>query len=344
MGKRLRTILQYIFFLGLGIFLVWWSIKDLTAENRSHIKDALKTARYWLLGPVFIVLFSSHLVRALRWRLLMQSLGYNPSILNAFFAVMIGYMTNHAVPRLGEVVKCTMLARYENIPVDKLIGTIILERLIDAITLLLIFGITLIIQPGIYSQLTQSIFHTKAEAGKESISSTMVLMIGLAIIFVLIIIWMIRKKKNFADVGNEFKKILYRVWQGISAIQHLKKRMQFIALTILLWGLYLAGGLLGFMAFRETHGYGIPEAFSILSAGSVGMVMTPGGIGAYSFFVEKTMMVYGLNEGTAFAFGLILWVAQTAVILIGGLFSFIAMPYFNKNRKDRRESPEPERT
>lgn len=336
MNKKLRTIFQYLFFLGLGIFLVWWSINDLTQDDKSQIKEALRNARYWLILPVFVILFSSHLVRALRWRLLMQSLGYHPSVANAFFAVMIGYLTNHAVPRLGEVVKCTMLARYEKIPVDKLIGTIILERLIDAITLLVIFGITLIIQPDIYSDLTETIFNSSPKPGHKTISSSLVLLIAIVIIILVITIWMIRKKKTFADLMELFKKIGRRVWEGISAIQHLKKRKQFIFLTIMLWTLYLSGGYLGFLAFRETEHYGIREAFAILSAGSIGMVVTPGGIGAYSYLVEKTMIIYGLNSGIATAFGLILWVAQTSVILIGGLISFVLMPWHHKRKTSEK--------
>lgn len=336
MNKRLRTIFQYTFFLGLGIFLVWWSINDLTAADKSQIKDALRTARHWLILPVFVILFSSHLVRAFRWKLLMQSLGYNPSTANAFFAVMIGYMTNQAVPRLGEVVKCTMLARYEKIPVDKLIGTIILERIIDAITLLFIFGITLIIQPDIYSDLTEAIFNSNPDPAQKTISSTLVMIIAAALIISIIAVWMIRKKKSFKDLGELFKKIGRRIWEGISAIQHLKRRKQFIFLTVFLWALYLLAGFLGFMAFRDTQQYGIREAFAILSAGSIGMVVTPGGIGAYSYLVEKTMIIYGLNQGIATAFGLILWVAQTSVILLGGLFSFVAIPFYNKRKNSEK--------
>jgi uncharacterized protein (TIRG00374 family) len=266
----------------------------------------------------------------------MQSLGYHPSVANAFFAVMIGYLTNHAVPRLGEVVKCTMLARYEKIPVDKLIGTIILERLIDVITLLLVFAITLIIQPDIYSDLTEAIFNSTPQQSHKTISSTLVLLIALAIIILLIAVWMIRKKKSFADVGGLFKKIGRRIWEGISTIQHLKKRKQFVFLTIILWTLYLSGGYWGFLAFRETEQYGMREAFAILSAGSIGMVITPGGIGAYSYLVEKTMIIYGLNSGIATAFGLILWVVQTCVILIGGLISFVMMPWCNKKKTSEK--------
>lgn len=333
MNKRLRTILQYLFFLGLGIFLVWWSVKDLTSDDKSQIKEALKTARYWLIIPVFGILFLSHFIRAIRWKLLMEPLGYKPSTTNTVFAVFIGYLANQAVPRLGEVLKCTVLSRYEKIPADKLIGTIILERVIDAVTLLLVFIITLAIQPDIYSQLIDTIFDSKKEDnGHKTISSSLVLMILGGIVIIAIVVWMIKKKKNFSDLGLLFKRIGKSIWQGLSAIQHLKKRWPFIFLTISMWILYLTGGYMGFMALKETQQYGINEAFTVLTAGSIGMIATPGGIGAYAYLLQKTMHVYGLNEGIALAFGWILWLAQTAVILIGGLISFVSIPYYNKKR------------
>lgn len=331
MNKSFRTILQYSFFLGLGIFLVWWSVKDLTGEDKSQIKESLKTARYWLLIPVFGILFLSHLVRALRWKLLIEPLGYKPSTTNTLFAVFIGYLANQAVPRLGEVLKCTILARYEKVPADKLVGTIILERVIDAITLLIVFGVTLAIQPDIYSQLIETIFNTKKEGGAaKTISSSMLLIIIGGILFIALAIWMIRNKKNFNDLSLLFRRIGKSIWQGVSAIRHLKKRWLFIFFTISMWSLYLTGGYLGFMALKETQHFGINEAFTVLSAGSVGMIATPGGIGAYAYLLQKTMQVYGLNEGIALAFGWILWLAQTAVILIGGFISFLAIPYYNK--------------
>jgi glycosyltransferase 2 family protein len=344
MNKRFRTILQYIFFLGLGIFLVWWSIKDLTSEDKSEIKKALKMARYWLIIPVFGILFLSHYVRALRWKLLIEPLGYKPSTTNTVFAVFIGYLANLAVPRLGEVLKCTILARYEKVPADKLIGTIILERVIDAITLLAIFGITIAIQPAIYSQLIDTIFHSKKEPAVETektISSTLILGILAGLAVIAVIIWMIKKKKSVGDLIVLFKKIGQSVWQGLSAVQHLKKRWKFIFLTLTMWTLYLAGGYIGFHALVQTEHYGIREAFTVLSAGSVGMIITPGGIGAYAYLLQKTMHVYGLNEGVALAFGWILWLAQTTAILVGGLISFVAIPYYNK-RKNLREETRPD--
>ncbi len=332
MNKRFRTILQYVFFLGLGIFLVWWSIRDLSKTDKSDIRLALDHARYWLIIPVFIILFLSHYVRALRWGLLIEPLGYKPRTTNTFFAVLIGYLANLAFPRLGEVLKCTVLTRYEKIPVDKLIGTVILERIIDAITLLIVFAITLVIQPGLYTQLIDTFFNSTGQPSEKKISGMVILLIIAAIPIIAVVVWMIIKKKKISDLLIAFKKIVLRIWLGITAIQHLKKRRQFVLLTLLLWSLYLSGGYIGFFALRETEHYGVKEAFTVLSAGSVGVIVTPGGIGAYAYLIEKTMQLYGLPKGIALAFGWILWLVQTAVIFIGGFFSFAAIPLFNKKR------------
>lgn len=333
MNKNIRTILQYLLFLGIGVFFAWLSLKNLNKENMAQINEAFRNARHWLVIPVLLILVASHLVRALRWRLLLEPMGYMPSRSNAFFAVMIGYLVNMGVPRLGEIVKCTVLARYEKIPADKLIGTIILERIIDVVCLLIVFGITLLIQPMLYQQILDAFFNS-AEAPEEKKVSTLLVTLAIAAVILLIAgLWMLIKKKTLKDLFAIFNKISRSVWQGLSTILHLKKRKLFIFYTLLLWTLYLGGGYLGFMAFRETENYGIREAFTILSAGSIGMVASPGGIGAYAFLIEKTMQLYGLNYTIALAFGWILWLAQTFVFLLGGVLSFVALPLVNKKPK-----------
>ena len=211
MNKSIRTILQYIFFLGLGVFFAWLSLKNLNNEKIQQIKIAIKNAKHWLIIPVFAILILSHFVRAMRWRLLMEPLGYYPSKLNTFFAVMIGYLTNQAVPRLGEVLKCTVLARYEKIPADKLIGTIILERIIDAVTLLTIFIITLAIQPDLYSQLLDTFFSTPTKLEEKKVASWIIALIILVIIFIAMGVWMFIKKKKISDLFLLIKKTIQRL-------------------------------------------------------------------------------------------------------------------------------------
>jgi MFS family permease len=175
-------------------------------------------------------------------------------------------------------------------------------------------------------------FHSPGEPGKKTLPGYFILLIIVALLLIALVAWMIIKKKKPSDLPILFKLIIARVWEGITAIRHLKKKVQFILLTIMLWSLYLFGGYIGFFALQETEHYGIKEAFTVLSAGSVGMVVTPGGIGAYALILEKTMQLYGSQKGIALAFGWLLWLVQTSVIVIGGLISFAALPYYNKRK------------
>ena len=152
MKKPILTILQYLFFLGIGIFFVWLSIKNIDHEKWLKIKDAIARAKHWLIIPACIVLLLAHYSRAMRWKILMEPLGYNPSNFNTFAAVMIGYLVNAGVPRLGEVVKCTLLARYEKVRADRLVGTIVMERAVDVVCLLIVFVVTLIFQGSIIGE------------------------------------------------------------------------------------------------------------------------------------------------------------------------------------------------
>ena len=151
MKRIFSTILQYTIFLGLGLFLLWWTTKNLTPAEIQHLKDSLNGAKYLLVIPAMILLLLAHYSRALRWKILMEPLGFQPTTINTFFAVMLGYFFNLLVPRLGEVMKCTMLARYEKTPVDKIIGTMVAERAIDVICLLIVIGVTVLLQVDIAS-------------------------------------------------------------------------------------------------------------------------------------------------------------------------------------------------
>src|SRR4029453_1970018 len=125
-----------------------------TDKGWEDIKDAFRNANYLLIIPVMITLLLSHYSRALRWKILMEPMGYKPRVFNTSRAVLIGYMANLAVPRLGEVLKCTILARYEKVPADKLVGTIVAERAFDVVCLMIVFGLTLVFQYDVIHTLT----------------------------------------------------------------------------------------------------------------------------------------------------------------------------------------------
>src|SRR5574339_459952 len=157
MKTKLLTVLKYLFFIALGGFFVWLSVRHLTHDKWEDIKNAVARGRKWVILPVIVFLLLAHYSRAIRWKLLMEPLGYKPSNFNAFAAVMIGYLVNAGAPRLGEVFKCSLLARYEKFKVDKLIGTILVERAVDLVCLIIVFIFAIILEGDIFGEMMEGL-------------------------------------------------------------------------------------------------------------------------------------------------------------------------------------------
>ncbi|KYP14962.1 lysylphosphatidylglycerol synthase transmembrane domain-containing protein [Flavihumibacter sp. CACIAM 22H1] len=332
MKKKINSLLQYAFFLGLAIFLVWWSLSKISDQHWEEMKTAMRETNYWLLIPVAIALLVSHLSRAIRWRILMEPMGFKPSLLNTYLAVLIGYFANQGVPRLGEVLKCTILSRYEKVPADKLIGTIVAERAFDLVCLLLVFAITFFSQlstigPYVRDMINKLLYGGAEQAGNKG------LYIGLGIMLLLLLLgWWLAKKYANSGLVKKTGLVLQGIWQGINSIRHLKNRGWFLFHSFLIWFLYLASIRIGFYAMEPTSMYGWLPSFSVLSLGSVGMIVTPGGMGAYPILVQETMSLYGLSEGIGNAFGYILWLAQFLLILVAGAASLLLLPMLNRKK------------
>ncbi|MBV9988749.1 MAG: flippase-like domain-containing protein [Chitinophagaceae bacterium] len=331
MNKRLASLLKYLVFLGLGIFLIWWSLHQIPDKDWGAFKESLRNANYWLIIPVFLILSSSHLVRALRWRVLMGPMGYKPSVPNTFFAVMIGYLANLAVPRLGEVLKCTILARYEKVPAEKLVGTIVAERAVDVISLLIVFILAMVSQYDVVgefgSQLLRSAFENKA--GHFSVARVCIAVGLILAVIIAIRIWF----NQFAHLQIVIlvKKILKGVWEGLSSIKNLKQKKLFIFYTVVIWILYIGGTWVGFTATQGTGHLGVQTALSALAFASVGMIVTPGGIGAYALLLAKVLEMNNVPIAIGVANGTLQWFAQFIIVLIVGLISLGLLPFYNKH-------------
>ena len=330
MKNKLLTILKYLFFLGLGIFLVWWSIHKMGDKNWQECKTALKTARFILFIPVFFILVASHISRAIRWKILMKPMGYSPRLLNTFFAVMIGYLANLAVPRLGEVLKCTILGKYEKVPADKLVGTILVERAIDVVSLLIVFIIAIASQATIIGAYAKTTIQNNFLSG-----NSMGLFVKLMLLFAVIVILYFLMKfifNRYSEIGIVKKiNMLFRgVGAGLSSIKNLENKSAFIFHSVFIWCCYAAGTYLGFFVIPETSNLPIAAAFPVLAFASIGMIITPGGIGSYQWFIMGVMVLYGIDEGHGYANGLLQWIAQFCIILIVGFLSLLALPYYNR--------------
>lgn len=310
-------------------------------KNWEECKTALKSARYGLLAPVFLILVASHISRAIRWKILMKPMGYNPGLVNTFFAVMVGYLANLAVPRLGEVLKCTILSKYEKVPADKLVGTILVERVIDVISLFIVFIIAIATQAQIIGEYAKKTIRTNFLSGDKQAMVTKGVVVVTAIVIIYFILKFIFRKYSKVGFVKKVHVLFKGVGAGLSSIKKLQNKWAFIFHTIFIWGCYAGGTYIGFFAIQETSGLPIAAAFPVLAFASIGMIITPGGIGSFPWFIMEVMVLYGIDKGHGYANGLLQWVAQFFIILLIGFVSLISLPYYNRNSSGQRvQKPE----
>ncbi|MGB8193175.1 MAG: lysylphosphatidylglycerol synthase transmembrane domain-containing protein [Chitinophagaceae bacterium] len=333
MNKRLRAYLQYVFFIALAGFFIWLSFRNIDAEKWQKLLAALKQARLWIFFPVLFLLLLSHWLRALRWKMLIEPLGFTPSALNTFFGVMVGYFVNLGAPRLGEIVKCTVLARYEKVPADKLVGTIVAERAFDLICLLIVCGVTIALEFDIIGSLVWSniapVFQTKS--GQFSY-----LKVGIILGAILLIVFTLRFIfRRFLHINfiQRLKLIASGIVHGLTTIRLVKNKWLFLFHTVSIWLLYLISTWLGFFVLQETRHLGIAEACSVLVMGSIGMIFSPGGIGAYPYLIQQTVSLYGVApDPYGAALGWLLWLGQFIIFVVFGALSFILLPALNRKK------------
>jgi len=338
MKKFLFLLFQYLVFLGSGIFLIWFTTKNLTPSEIANMQNALKNANYIWVLPIVLILLLSHYCRALRWKLLLKPIGIVPSTTNTFFSVMIGYFFNLLVPRLGEVMKCTVLSKYEKTPVDKLIGTIVAERAVDLITLIIIIFLTVISQYstiGAFAlDLLQNFFNSKS--GSFDVMKILIFISSL-ILFIFIIrfvFFRFAEVKLISTIKSTFKRIL----EGVTSIKNVENKPAFIFHSIFIWGLYLLSIRIGFYAMTPVAHLGMPPALSILSVGSLAMIVTQGGIGAYQLAVQNCLELYKILSADGLAFGWLIWLSQTIMVLTSGLICLILLPLYNNKKDEKHES------
>ncbi len=327
MGK----LLKIGFFFLLGIALIWWSLHQIPAQEWTKFTSALKQSKLWIVFPVLVILGFSHFLRALRWRLIMEPLGYKPSITNTYLAVLIGYLANLAIPRLGEVLKCTLLAKYEKVPAEKIVGTIVAERAFDVLSLGLVFLMALglqfnVIEAG-WNQLKNQ---TNAPTVATNDSNWKIFVLGAIVLIVIILFFVLRKR--IPTIIVSVKKIIQGIWEGVISSTKLKKHNLFFLYSFGIWFLYLLATYVGLHATAGTES-SFATAISCLAYASIGMILTPGGIGAYAYFMAKVLELNGVDYTLGLANGTLQWFSQFLIVIALGGISLIILPILNKQAK-----------
>ncbi|MCX6352882.1 MAG: lysylphosphatidylglycerol synthase transmembrane domain-containing protein [Bacteroidetes bacterium] len=326
------NLIKFFIFLGIGGVLIWLSVKNLTQDDITHIKESLANADYSLVILSTIISILAHISRAIRWKMLLAPLNHYPKTSNTFFAVMVGYLANYSVPRLGEISRCGVLTRYEKIPFTESLGTVVVERIFDVICFFLIVGIMLLTQAHeMYEYLNQNFFGVMQKKMDVMMASPIKLSIVIIIFVGFIAGFFFFRKKIFGMLGSKISGFIQGFIDGMQGIRKLKSPWLFIAHSIFIWVVYYGCMHIIFLSIKETAHLSIGAGLTVFIAGTLMVMVTPGGLGAFPIAVQSVLLIYAINSNTGLAVGWLVWLAQFVMIVLVGLISLILLPILNRH-------------
>ena len=327
-----KKILQFILLFSLGFLLIWLVTRQV-AGKKDEIFNAFKNANYFWIAIASVISILSHVLRAQRWNYLLNPLGYHSKWYNTNGAVFIGYFANYGIPRSGELSRCSIIAKYDGVPFEKALGTVITERIIDFILLIIIFLLSLIVQ---FNQLiglsNQYVFHPLMN--KLSAFKKHPVFFGVLIVFFILILLFLylKRKKISALLTGKFGNIIKGFADGLTSVKEVKNKAAFIGSSFLIWLMYFLAQYFTFFAFEGTSKLGFSECLVMLLFGTFGVIFTPGGLGAYQAILTGLLLYYNIDDVTAFAYPWLLWVLQLIVVAIIGTTSLMILPFLNKSQ------------
>ncbi|APG60601.1 lysylphosphatidylglycerol synthase transmembrane domain-containing protein [Christiangramia salexigens] len=321
MSRSLTKILKIFIPLLLGIFLIWYSLGRSTPAEREQLWESILQANKWWILVSFILGSLSHISRAYRWKYLLEPMGYKPLLSNRFMAVMVAYLANFGIPRSGEVLRAVTLSTYEDVPFEKGFGTIISERVADLLILMLIIGISLLLQ-------TEELLTYLAD---QNINPLYTFFIFFGLVGIIIVCLNIIRRSTWAPF-KKLKNLAKGLLEGMKSILKMKRKWAFILHTLFIWTMYVLMFYVIKLCLPETADTPAGIIMAAFVIGSFAVSATNGGIGVYPLAVGGILIFFGVEAHAAEAFGWISWATQTFVVLLFGGLSFIFLPVLN-NRK-----------
>ena len=316
--KYLKSIIP----ISIGFACIYYSTTTLSQDDINSIIQSFANAKYsWVFFGV-VLGGLSHVSRSYRWKYLLKPLGYNISFLNSVLAVFSGYLINYTIPRAGDVARGTIAYKYEGIPLEKGLGTIVAERAVDVLCISILIIIGLFINYELISE--------KLLDASSFINIKFLFLAG--IILASILFFILRKHKNTLPIISKLQEFFKGLYEGFMIIFKLEKKWLFIFHSIFIWLMYVLMFLVTTKAIAE-----LPDlSFSIILISfilaSLTIMFTPGGIGAYPLAVQLSFSWFGISSVSSLSFGWIMWTSQTLMIIIFGGLSLIILPFVNDKK------------
>jgi len=322
-SNSLKTFGKYLLIISVTVLLTWLSLRGLKTEEGSDRWEYIlstweQASKPWLLIMAGLAI-GSHIVRAIRWKMLLSSMGYQVKGMNTFLSLMVGYLVNLAVPRGGELSRCYNLYKLNQTPVDVSFGTVVVERIADLICLVALLVMAFALEAGNLNRFFDSLpWDTIQQTGV----SLLLLLLGVGVVGLLAVALILYKSTKIRTWLNKF-------WQGIKkgllSVVHLRQRGLFVAYSILIWVLYFLMSYAVIKAFHATDHLGFSAVISLFAIGSVAMALPlPGGTGSYHVLVPQGLiMLYAIPRPQAVAFTFIFHGWQTIIMIVGGLLALL---------------------
>jgi len=296
-----------------------------------ELKENLKHADYtWVIISIFMG-YAAVISRGYRWLILLEPMGYKPRVWSSIHAVSFGYMFNIFVPRGGELGRCGVMSRSENIPVDKLFGTVILERLIDFIFLIGIIASAFLLNiDNFFGMFNTEILEPAESVGEENSSNLLYYLGAVGLIFV-VLFFAFRKRIIEHPKFEKVRDFWNGIKEGFASFKTMEHKGMFIVHSIFIWLMYYLMVYICFLSLPETASLTVSDGFFIMMAASLGIVIpAPGGMGSYHYLVTLALVVLGLSKSIGFSFATIVHTSQTVMLLSAGLIGLI---YFSFSKK-----------
>ncbi len=327
MKKIIKKILKGILPLALGAFILIWVYKDF---DFSRVVDVLEhDMNYgWMLFTLVFGVFS-HIFRGWRWKQTLAPLGAYPKTNDCVNAIFVSYAANLVIPRVGEISRCGVLAKYDNVSFAKSLGTVVTERLIDTLCIALITGFTFVLQMRVFDN-----FFAETGASLDSITdlltSPQFYIILICIIGVFVLLYYLLRTLSFFE---KVKGIVLNIWEGILSLKNVKNKPLFILYTFLIWLFYFLQFYLSFYCFGFSKDLGVEAGLVLFVAGSIAVIVpTPNGAGPWHFAIISMMMLYGVSKTDAGIFALLVHGIQTFLIILLGIYGVTALSFTNKKQ------------
>ncbi|OON70920.1 lysylphosphatidylglycerol synthase transmembrane domain-containing protein [Hymenobacter sp. CRA2] len=326
MGKKLLNILKYALLLAFSGALMVYAVKD---QDLSRIGHYLREANYGWMGLTMLLSVLGYFSRTYRWKMQLDAAGQRTTFWQVYHAMMVGYLANLVLPRMGEVIRCSVLRRSSGVPVQVAVGTVITERVIDVLVLLALLGSTLLLDfHKFWAFAVDKLLGGTARVDALARNRTPLLWAAVIAVVLLLIVGYtlfrnlerLRQNKLF----NRLMVFLKGLLAGIFSIRQLENKWSFLFHSFFTWLVYFLMDYLAFFAFHETYTLGMRAGLAVLTFGAFGMAApVSGGIGTFHLLVQSILLVFGVSPEAGIAYALVVHGSQTILVVIMGGISFL---------------------